>query len=185
MSQFYKIISKDSSPVTLTEAKSYLRITTTDDDTLIQLIIDSCTEWGELYTGKDFRVINRDLYIDCFLDRITILSNEINIVNSIYYTINSTDTLLAPSIYYLKYNNIYSEILLSDGESYPSIDDKEQGIRINYSTQAPNDINNIKNILLKHIATTYENRGDCMDCGDVSNSGDVAKMYNIYRIPRI
>lgn len=41
-------------PVTLGEAKSFLRVSTTDDDTLIQIMIDAATESAESFTGRSF-----------------------------------------------------------------------------------------------------------------------------------
>ena len=66
MTQFYELISEAASPVDLATMKSYMKVTSTSDDVLIQQLIDSATQWGENYTGRDFRVKSWRVFLDGF-----------------------------------------------------------------------------------------------------------------------
>jgi len=45
-----------------------MKVTSNAEDTLIQSLIDSATEWGENYTGRDFRDNQWKLLLDSFFD---------------------------------------------------------------------------------------------------------------------
>jgi hypothetical protein len=53
-------------PVTLTEAKSYLRIDTSDEDTILGTFISAATMVIENYTNRKFINQTWDLWLDCF-----------------------------------------------------------------------------------------------------------------------
>ena len=68
MSQIYQLSSFGPSPVTLEDMKTYLKVTSTVEDILIQTLIDSATEFGEKYTGREFRANTWELLLDAFSD---------------------------------------------------------------------------------------------------------------------
>lgn len=51
-------------PVTLAEAKAYLRRLTSDEETLIQAMIPAAREIAEIHQGRDLVVKQYDLYLD-------------------------------------------------------------------------------------------------------------------------
>ena len=55
MSQIYELVSFGTSPVSLDKMKTFLKITNDSEDDLIKALIDSATQWGEKYTGREFR----------------------------------------------------------------------------------------------------------------------------------
>lgn len=72
MSQIYELVSFGTSPVTLADMKTWLKFSGVTlpaaEDTLIQALIDTATEWGEKYTGREFRANQWKLLIDGFND---------------------------------------------------------------------------------------------------------------------
>ena len=57
-----------TSPVSLANMKTFLKVTNATEDALIQALIDSATEFGEKYTGREFRANQWKLLLDSFSD---------------------------------------------------------------------------------------------------------------------
>ena len=162
MSDLYTRTSAGTSPVELADVKSYMKQTSTADDDLIQVLIDSATEYGEAYTGRAFRAQIWTLLIDAFSDRIALLRNPVGVITTIKYTVSGALTLIADTVYYLKKNVQCGEVLLQEDQDWPTdLDEVEHGIEIIFTTTAYQDINRIKDALYRHIAYLYTNRGDC------------------------
>jgi len=98
----YRQVSAESSPVSLAVMKGYLKITTTADDVLIQSMIDAATEWGEKYTGRDFRAITWDLLLDRFTDRIELRRDPVASIASVKHLVTGPLVTVPTATYYLK-----------------------------------------------------------------------------------
>jgi len=188
--QFYELISSDPSPVTLDEAKDYLKITVDADDDLIQALIDACTEWGEKYTARDFRVNQWKLSIDIFETVIKLFRSPINTIDSVeYFNDEETpvETTVSADVYYQKKLTQHTEIHLQIDQEWPEdVLEQEQQIAITFSTQPVASIESIKKAILRHVMYMYENRGDCgTDCAGCADPAGVTVIYNLYRIARI
>lgn len=185
MSHFYTRTETKESPACLAEVKSYLKNPPSADDSLIQVLIDSATEYGESYTGRAFRVQTWTLLIDAFAARITLNRNPIDAITSVSYIVSSVLTPIASSVYYLKQNVQCGEILLQDDQDWPTdMDEIEHGIEIIFTTVAYFKIDQIKDALYRHIAYLYANRGDCSikDAGEASGADGI---YDQMRIARV
>ncbi len=187
--QLYELVVLGPSPVTLAEMKAYLGIVNNINDVLIQSLINSCTSWGELYTGREFRANQYDLLIDSFPTRIELRKNPIDVINSIQYISDSIFVVVDNTIYYLKSGVQISEILLRSGDEWPQdVDEIEQAVKINFLTKAVDarKLEIAKSAIERHVAYMYENRGDCVDCGSCSgvDAANVDVLYNFMRIPR-
>ena len=74
--------------------------------------------------------------------------------------------------------NDYSELLLADGQRWPTdIDNRLQAIEIEFKAGLGDDADAVyakapwvKSGVLAHVANMYANRGDCGDCGDSSGA---------------
>lgn len=53
-------------PVTLTEVKAQLRITSSDEDTFLNSLIEAATEYTEAYCSRSFIAQTWDMYLDTF-----------------------------------------------------------------------------------------------------------------------
>lgn len=186
MAQYYKVVSQNASPLSLADAKLYLKITSSADDALIQSIIDACTEWGEAYTGRDFRVKTYQMLADYFFNSICIIKDPVASITSIQHLVGGVLTAVDPSVYYLKIYQAGADILLNDGKEWPTdTDAREQAIQIDFSTAGYYRQAEILQCLKRHVAYMYFNRGDCSDCGKAAENDGVIFLYNSFRIPRI
>lgn len=185
MSKLYEELSAAASPVSIADMKTYLKITSSADDTLIQALIDSYTEWGENYTGRDFRVKDWKLSIDVFPARMVLDRNPVESITSIKHLVSESLATVATSVYYLKKLTQCAEILLQEDQSWPTdTDDREQAIEIEFATEAYYKIDQIIDAIKRHVLFAYENRGDC-DTREAGVKSGAALIYDQFRISRI
>ncbi len=175
----------DTLPITLTRAKSYLKIETDEDNAILADMIATVVQFAERYTGRDFRKKTWSLTIDKFTDRICLRKSQINSIGNVQYTVDGALVIIANTVYYLKKGYGFSEVLLQDGETWPTdLDDVEAGIIIVFSTNTPRYIEQYKTGLLEHLAFLYQNRGDCNVDSAAVKSGAI-QLYGQGRIQRI
>lgn len=183
--KFYEELSAAASPVVLADMKTYLKITSSADDTLIQALIDSCTEFGENYTGRDFRVKDWRLSIDFFQARIVLDRNPVASITTAKYLVSDALVTIASTVYYLKKLTQCAEILLQENQSWPiDIDDREQAIEIEFKTEAYYKDDQIIDAIKRNVLFAYENRGDC-DTKEAAQKSGAALIYDQFRISRI
>lgn len=185
MSEFYELVTAGPSPVSLADVKTYLKNPPSADDDVIQVMIDACTEWGEKWTGREFRANQWNLFLDCFTTRIQINRDPVDTINSISHLVSSSPVTIDSSIYYLKKATQFSEILLFEDESWPTdTDEREQAITIDFTTEQYRCGNTIENGIKRHVAFWYANRGDCSDCDSAATGAGMKSLYN-FRIARV
>lgn len=182
----YQFVSSEASPVDLATMKSYLKITATADNTLIQSMIDAVTEWGEKYTGRDFRAITWDLLLDEFTDRIALRRDPVESVATVKHLVSGALATVAPTVYYLKKLVQSSEILLSEDQEWPTdTDNREQAIEIRFVTEGYRCQESIIDAIERHVAFWYRNRGDCPDAKKSAEGAGVTIIYDQFRISRV
>lgn len=190
----YTLITAATSPLSLADLKSYLKITNTAEDALLQRMIDSATEWGENYTRRDFRAINWTLALDFFpSERIVLRRDPVDSINEITYPVDDVETIVDNSIYYLKKDVQTSEVVLRSGEDWPSDgDDIEQSITVDFATVGYFRQNLIIDALSRHIAHWYRNRGDCngggtgnCSCDTAAKESGATDIYDQFRVSRV
>lgn len=182
----YQLVSQLASPVNLATMKSYLKITATADDTLIQSMIDAATEWGEKYTGRDFRAITWDLLLDEFTDRIELRRDPVASVATVKHLVNGSLVTVSATVYYLKKLVQSSEILLNEDKEWPTdTDNREQTIEIRFVTEGYRCKQSIIDAIERHVAFWYRNRGDCPDAKKSAEGAGVTIIYNQFRISRV
>lgn len=182
----YKRVSAEASPVNLATMKSYLKITSTADDTLIQSMIDAATEWGEKYTGRDFRAITWDLLLDRFTDRIELRRDPVASVTTVERLVSGALVTVASTVFYLKKLVQSSEILLNEDQEWPTdADNREQVVEIRFVTEGYQCQESIIEAIKRHVAFWYRNRGDCADCKGSAEGSGVTIIYNQFRISRV
>ena len=182
----YELVSAAASPVTLAVMKSYLKITSTADDTLIQSMIDAATEWGEKYTGRDFRAITWKLLLDCFTDRIELRRDPVASVTAVKHLVSGSLVTVDSTVYYLKKLVQSSEILLNEDQAWPTdSDNREQTIEIEFVTEGYRCQESIIDAIERTVAFWYRNRGDCPGASDAARRTGATIIYDQFRISRV
>lgn len=185
LSYRYELSDSGDLPITLKQAKDYLKIDGKDDNQVIQDLLATAVQFGEGYTGRDFRISTWLLFVDCFEDRILLRKAQVASITKVEYLVSAAFITVASSVYYLKPGHGFSEILLADGEIWPTdIDTIEAGIKIEFKTQVPRSIEQLKTGVYKHLAFLYQNRGDCDEDAAAKKSG-ATEQYDQVRIARI
>lgn len=153
-------------PVTTAEAKTHLRVTTSDDDTYIGTLITVARRHVETITGRALINQTWDYFLDNFPpgDKIVIPLPRLSSVTSVKYTDkDNVQTTFAASKYIVDTNNEPGQIVLAYGESWPTFTPKpinavEIRFVAGYGSGAANVPEGIKQAMLLLIAHWYENR---------------------------
>jgi uncharacterized phiE125 gp8 family phage protein len=162
----WKVITPPQiTPVTLEEVKAHLKVTGTDEDSLLTIYVEAATNAAQAYTN--IRFINTDIE-EVFEDfhEMTYLRFPTQAIESIEYdasddTVKTVDT----DIYVL---NTYTEpqvLLRQSGKMWPTdLAEKRMRIRVRYTagfgeqtTHVPSDIRSAILLIVGHL---YENRED-------------------------
>jgi len=182
----YTRVSVGVSPVSLAQMKSYLKITTTMDDNLIQSMIDAATEWGESYTGRDFRAITWDLLLDRFTNRIELRRDPVDSITTVKRLVSGSLVTVASSVFYLKKLVQSSEILLNEDQEWPTdADNREQVVEIRFVTKGYQNQESIIDAIERIVAFWYRNRGDCRDSGEAARQTGATIILDQFRISRV
>ena len=181
----YDLTENGDSPITLAVAKDYLKVNNSDDNAVIQNLIATVTQFGERYTGIDYRAKTWKLVLDEFEDRILLRKSRVATVTSMKYMVSASLVTIASSVYYLKIGSQFSEVLLADDQSWPTdMDEVEAGIEIIFVTGIPRYVEEYKSGILNHLAYLYQNRGDC-DVDVAAVKSGATEKYDQGRIARI
>lgn len=186
MSKVYQLKTAGDSPLLLAVAKTFMKVQSSSDDALIQVLIDSATEWGQNYTGREFTNNTWILLLDKFIDRITLNRDPVDTITSVKYLVSDVLTAVADTTYYLKKLTQCSEILLAEDKTWPTdIDNREQAIKIEFITESYRSENLILDSLKRHVSYMYSNRADCPDVSDAAKAAGIVFMYDQFRIVRV
>jgi uncharacterized phiE125 gp8 family phage protein len=139
-----KIVSTTGSEiVSVSVAKAYMRIDTSDDDSLIATMIEQARIWSENYIGRDIVAKSRKYYLEYVNDRFSIPFYPINEITSVTSDGSSAD--------YDTYG-LHGEIIALN--QLPSKD-----IIIEYTTTGF-DNGLLQQAILQLVSTYYDNRAD-------------------------
>lgn len=171
----YKVISVPASePITLSEAKNYLKVedSYTDDDTLITAIITSVRQYIETYltTALITQTIEEKWdYIDVrnyqVRQNFNLGVNPVQSVTSITYIDTDGDSQTwSASEYVVDTHRQVARIGIKNGYTWPSIQDEINALTVTYVAgygDAGSDVpGNILQAMRYLIAAYYENRTD-------------------------
>lgn len=180
--------------ITLDEVKRWLKIDHTDDDQLLNVLIESATEVGESYVHFDFRVKQYQHNLDDWPVEGTIflekrLVGTVDLVVEQYFA-GSFSVTVPSTVYGFSGGSLHSMLFLMSGQEWPdhstlATDIIRGRVRVTFQTQLGSGIE-LDPLLLglrQHIAWLYENRGDCaVDRNSIMASG-ANSFYDPYRFP--
>lgn len=157
-----RTVAPTSDPVTLTEAKAHLRVTDTNEDTLIAALIDAAVSYLDGWSGVLGRCIVTQTWrqdLPEFYDRMRLPFPDVQSVTIAYTDDDSVAHTLASSTYHLVTRQDGAYVELADDQSWPATIDKYDAVRITmvcgFSTVPPA----LKMAVLMHVAAMFENRG--------------------------
>ena len=155
-----------NAPITLVEAKAFLKVETNDDDLLITGLINSAAEYAEQYTGIVCYAREQTFQFDAFTGRFELPRRPIRGISSINY-IDSDGT--AESLYDFTLRETYGFTTVSISGVWPSISTVYPGIDIvaEVGYRENDDVpSGIRTFALLYVNWLYTNR----DGGEVPKS---------------
>lgn len=190
---YYELTKTGLDPVLLKQMKEYLKVPNSADDNILLGLIASATAYGEKYTGREFKANTWTLFVDQFSTRILIDRSPVDAITSVQNLVSDALVTIPDSVYYLKTNQVCSELLLKVDQQWPDdTDEIEHGIQIKFVTKAYNKaIDEIKSAIKRHVAYMYYSRGDCPESGfgladnDSASLSGAKGIYNGFKILRI
>jgi hypothetical protein len=138
--------------VTAADAKSYIRIDTSDDDTLLSEMIKQARIWCENYIGKDIVAKTRVYYLEYVDDRFELPFNPVSSITSI-----TTEGSAASYETHGVDSNIVSLNKLA-----------AKDVKVTYTTSGISD-SLLKQAVLQLVSTYYDNRADYIVMQGVSS----------------
>jgi len=167
-------------PVSLTEAKAHLRVTSTDEDTLIDIIIKAARQSAESMTRRSLASQVFELSLDDFPEEEIVLPMPpVESITSIKYKDSDGVETTWDSSKYVFYNSEPAKIIPVYGEVFPSFTPYPAGaVKIRFTAgykTSGTDISliipeAIKQALLLLIGSFYENREDLLSKGHIPKS---------------
>ena len=159
-----KEVTLSTTPLfTTAEAKDFLKVDTTADDTLIDNLIKAATESCQIYTNQYFLNTVVEQYSDKWSEIYTLYKSPVSSITYIkYYATNGDLATLDASNYILDDVSKPARIGLAVDATLPSLSDRINAVHVKYtvgygddSTDVPDGI---KQAVLLTLGNWYENR---------------------------
>lgn len=179
---YTQTVAPTSEPLSLTDAKDFMRIIETDDDAMITSMIVGAREFAENYTNRQFVAATYELITDRFVQDMKLRHNPIKTISKIecmdetgVYQTLSTDE------YYLYYDNSIGRIHFN---SFPSIKDDKRAVKITFTSGYDTIPTSIVSFLKVFVSTIYENREFYIIGVSVDKFANpmIVQMLNFYRV---
>ena len=200
------VTAPTSEPITRSEAKDFLRVDTSDDDTLIDVLIETARQFCEEYIGRTLINTTYKLSLDGFIeDQVPIKEGLyqapymnfykrfiplarpplVSVTSLKTFTDDDTESTFASSKYFVDTQREPGRIVLRDGETFPTSLRVANAVEITYVGGYGSSANNvpspIKVGMREHITYLYEHRGDVEP--NLANFPLIAKqLYQPYRV---
>lgn len=153
---YNQIVAPISYPLSLDDAKEFMRISDDDDNNMIQAMITASTEYAENYTNRQLESATFELYNDCFVQDMKFPKNPINSISKIEYMDEDGNyQTLADTEYYLYGEN---DIFRLYYEDMPSHKTHKNAIKITFVSGYTTVPESIIAYLKVKVSTLYENR---------------------------
>lgn len=172
------ITAATEEPLTLEEAKVFLRVDVDDEDLLIASLISAAREYAEHYTGATFATVVYELGLDAFpADAIMLPNPPVSEVESVKYTDTAGDEqTLDPNDYVLADYGMTPSIYPLD--PWPSVGTYPNAVRVRYTATGAAVPAVVKVAMLELVAHYYENRENAGTVPPaVTRLLDVPKVY--------
>lgn len=206
-SQPYQVIEPATEEaLSVADFKLWAKVNGNANDVIIERIIKGVTLEAERYTKREitkktFRTY-RDIFGDLeetpvdyrfaryFMDvPVTIRRCPLLSITEITYKVNGSPVTMDLNDIDIDYSDDFSSIIPASGKQWPEVDIRPQSITIEFEagyaevSAIPSDL---KNALLAHATSVYQNRGDCSPesggCDCKFAPAEAMAVYKQYRI---
>ena len=148
---------------TTAEAKDFLKVDTTADDTLIDSLIKAATQSCQIFTNRYFLTTTVTQYSDNWFEFYRLYKSPVEeIIHVKYYDTNDTLQTLASSNYILDNISQPARIGISVDGTLPNLADRINAVEVAYKVgygELSSDVpEGIKQAVLITIGNWYENR---------------------------
>lgn len=183
---YFELTNSPTVPVSLADAKEYLRVDFTKDDNVITNLIASSVSWGEGFCNKDFSTKEWRGFYDsaCFSNAeiypyLSLDKDNVQSVTSVEISVNGSYETTSEFIY--KPRGGFDRILLTDDVTIDN--DVAYTFRVVFSSGYSTLPDLLKNAILETIAFLYENRGDAPSLSERGDriSGLPSQIHELYR----
>jgi uncharacterized phiE125 gp8 family phage protein len=161
--------------VTTTEVKNWARISTSDDDALITILIAAMEEMAEKYTGLSFRTKDITIEYESFGNEVILPYGPHTSVDAVRTKYQGAETTLASGEYYVTGQD-YKTLHLIE-----SFTDQQLEVDLTVGYGAANVPDLIKLALLKAVLSNYEDRQDVVEGGGFVLPNESKKLLDHYR----
>ena len=174
-------------PVSLVDAKNFLRVDTTADDTLITSLISAATSQGEKFTGRVFEQVTFTGFFSGLSfsqfeagPYLQIRRGPLDSVISFKSVENGSLVAVESTDYEVRETSGLSRIVFI--ETPPSADRVIYPFQVEFVAGYSVVPDDIKTAIKSHVLFMYENRGDVTPDGKVGLPFEVKAIYSRYRI---
>jgi uncharacterized phiE125 gp8 family phage protein len=162
----YKVITPASAfPVSLAQARTHLRLTPygdplehPDDDYISDFLIPSATLWVQEYLEALLSTQTIEIALSELKDKVILPYGNVQSVSSVKVLQDGLIVTVDSDVYSLNDYVKPSYVYLNTGESWPSYDDVDNAIKIQYVVGYPTVPSPILSAILLIIGHLYENR---------------------------
>jgi len=152
--QLVQIVAPAQEPISLSDAKDFLRVLDNDSDVLISSLIVAVREHVENVTNRQLESATYELYADDFVSKLP--KNPISSIEKIEYMGSEGNyILLDASTYYLYERNGIGYISYSE---IPNILNHKKAVKITFTAGYETVPEAIKQYMKVKISTLFENR---------------------------
>ena len=154
------------SPITLVELKEHLRIDATNDseDAFLRTIILSATDYFEQRSWRQLITATYTQYFDDFPPlQFELRKPPLQSITSIkYFDANAVEQTLATSVFEVDTFSQVGRVVLADGESFPTVDDRINAVKVEYKAGYGDTRDDVPDLIMSTIkliaAWMFENR---------------------------
>lgn len=159
----YRVVTETGNePISLSELKLHLRIDSSEEDALLDVILKAARQKAESYTGRKFVTSTFQMTLSEFPEEVELHPSPVISIDSVSYKngnnisqtlssgVYSLDNTIDPSQFYLEYN-----------QSFPSTLSVRDAVTINYTCGYADDDSipaPVKAAILLIAGHLYENR---------------------------
>lgn len=174
-----------SEPITLDEAKLFMKVIEYDEDDLINVMITASREYVENYTNRQIMEATFELTTNSIYSGMPLPKNPIQSVTKIeYMDLEGNYQTISTDNYYTYIDLGITKLFIND---LPSYKDDMRAFKITFVSGYENIPSSIKTYMKMQVSTMFENREQYVVGASIETNANpmLDKLLNFYRIKPI